>query len=475
MLAHTITSVYDNIFTVFAQRHRPLSFQLQQEANPLASAAATARRLEDLAAFEGAALTDTIADIRRAVPMLGTLLPPLHVAGRHRSVGQSVRVPTTRVRYRIQVLGDETMLTFWPDEDDADLTAVNQGLIDEIGPEEEASDEDAQRYYNSIDWWTLGTARDSPGEPVVALTTYVDLTQEELGQPDKQREVRDLFAQRHAEAEEIVAAIGRQMTKFYEVDLPEALRVRAGWSRARLNDIAAINRTIGLPEGWAMEPPRAVEVVDPVVVEVAMPQPVSIPLRWHLEPTSYENIQRIVRTWANAVEDHPQAYWQLVEDRVSDLLRATLHTATPGASREYFTRGGKADIRIDADRLNEGSGPTAVFVLEAKWVEGREDVESAIVDQLMRYVPVAATSTIFLALSRNVDSAGAFESIRSWAREVDGYVDERAGAVNGWPILQFQISDLEGLRMDVCLATVALPRIPRTRAARASSENLSSS
>lgn len=270
-LPHTIESVYDNIFTVFAQRHRPLSFQLQQEANPLASAAATARRLEDLAAFEGPALAETIADIRRAVPTLGPLLPPLHVSGRDRSVGQSVRVPTTRIRYRIRVFGDETMLTFWPDEVDADLTAVNQGLVDEIGPEELASEEDAQRYYDSIDWWTLGTARDSPGEPVMALTTYVDLTQEELGHPEKQREVRDLFAQRHAEAEQIVAAIGRQMTKFYEVDLPEALRVRAGWSRARLNNIADINRTIGLPAGWAMEAPRAVEVADPVVVEVAGP------------------------------------------------------------------------------------------------------------------------------------------------------------------------------------------------------------
>lgn len=71
------------------------------------------------------------------------------------------------------------------------------------------------------------------------------------------------------------------------------------------------------------------------------------------------------------------------------------------------------DIRIQASALDEGNGPASIFVLESKWVEGRDDVESAIEDQLMRYIPVPATSTVFLALSRNADFRNPVDSIRS--------------------------------------------------------------
>ena len=37
----------------------------------------------------------------------------------------------------------------------------------------------------------------------------------------------------------------------------------------------------------------------------------------------------------------------------------------------------------------------SIFVCEAKWVDRNNDATSAIEDQLMRYVPVAATSTVF--------------------------------------------------------------------------------
>jgi hypothetical protein len=82
----------------------------------------------------------------------------------------------------------------------------------------------------------------------------------------------------------------------------------------------------------------------------------------------------------------------------------------------------------------------------------------------MRYVPVAAISTVFLALSRNADFRNAVDSIRSWARGVTGYQSEGPGAFDERPIFTYEIAELGNLQMQVCIATVALPKVPSTRA-----------
>ena len=149
--------------------------------------------------------------------------------------------------YEIEVFGDEELLTWWPDENDDALRPVNQDLMDEIGDENTASGEDMHRYYDSITWWTSRTVRAPNGDPMVVLTTWADLTPDELAQPARQKEISDLFIQRRTDAESILAAVATQVAKFYDVDLPEMLRQRAAVRRAHLDNVNMTFRTIGLP------------------------------------------------------------------------------------------------------------------------------------------------------------------------------------------------------------------------------------
>lgn len=454
----------DNIFSVFARDHNPLSHVLNTDADGLAQLAARARSVDALSAFVGDAMARTIAEVRRVPPTLGTLLPGRTGEGRWREVEPGVQIPTIRMYYDIQVLGDDEVLAFWPDKSKELIRPVDQDLVDEIGGDVRmATDEGARRFYESDLRWIVDNVRTPDGENIVRLTTWTDLTEKEIAQPAMREKVAAMFSQRHAGARAIIAAISHQMSTFYDVELPEELRVRAAASQVRLDNLHAAFTAIGLPTEWKMARPVAVDVAEPPVAPMAG---IPVSVRARLEPVSYADIQRTIRIWADKVEEYPEAFAGLVEDRMSDLLCATLHAASPGAGREVFSRGGKTDIHIRGDSVREGLGPASIFVLESKWVDGREDIESAITDQLMRYVPVVATSTVLLAMSRRVDVDVAAHSIRSWARGVEGFAGELDADVGGWPIYAYRIAELAGLEMKVCIATVHVPAVPRTRAGR---------
>lgn len=102
----------DNIFTVFAKEDNPLSYLLRNDANGLASLAARAPRAEDLTIFVGDAMAETIASVRRVPPTLGPLLPARSGEGNWREIEPGHRIPTTRLFYDIQVLGDDEVLVY---------------------------------------------------------------------------------------------------------------------------------------------------------------------------------------------------------------------------------------------------------------------------------------------------------------------------------------------------------------------------
>ncbi len=454
----------DNIFSVFARDHNPLSYLLNTDANELAQSAARAAHFDALGAFAGESMLSTVAGVRRVPPTLGSLLPGRTGRGGWRDVEPGVQNPTIRIYYDIQVLGDDEVLAFWPDKTDRIIRPVDQELIDALGGDlRTTTDEDSRRFYESDSRWIVENVRTPDGAIIVRLSTWTDLTEEELAQPAMRNQVAALFRQRHAEAEAIVAAIATQMTTFYDVELPEELRVRAAASKVRLDNLHEAFTTIGLPTEWKMAHPVVVALDGPPGASI---EGLPVPVRARLEPVSYADIQRTIRIWADKVEECPEAFAGLVEDRMSDLLCATLNAASPGAGREVYSRGGKTDIHIRADSLREGLGPASVFVLEAKWVGGREDIESAIADQLMRYVPVAATSTVLLAMSRRRDVDRATSNIRSWARGVEGFTGELHSDVEGWPIYTYRIAELGDLEMKVCIATVQVPPVPMTRVNR---------
>lgn len=406
---------------------------------------------------------ETIAAHRRELPSLGQPGPPRRGVGVFREIAPGHRVPTTRIFLTLPVSGEPEVLGWWPDKADSELNVSNQAFIDRIGGYDELQkqpDDVAKEYYSTLDIWVLDDV--SLGASSVGLITYADLTQDEIEAAVSDNSLRDLFDSRRSEAEAIVAAIRDQMINFYEKELPAELVARAEANRRRLESINALYNTLGLPASWKTPEPKIVPTPEPV----SPVQGLAVRPRWRLEPVSYEDILGIIRLWSNAVETYPNAFRGLVEDRVSDLLAATLNATTSGAGREVYSRGGKTDIAIRADVLGEANGPASIFICEAKWVAGNDDVTSAIEDQLMRYVPVAATSTVFLALSKNTDFLGAVDSIRGWARRVPGYLRERESSVEGWPIFTFELPDIDGVEMDVAIATVNVGPVPRTRRQR---------
>ena len=449
----------NNIFTNHAKEDRPLSQHLWRHARDLLNNASNASTEQGLAPFVGDELSVTISAHRLATPSLGSLAPARTGPGADRTLDTGGRISTTRIFYGIQVHGEASVLEWWPDEKGAELRSANQSLIDEIGNPRDASDADAKRYFATIDIWSIVDLSEH-GSPGMFLVTFEDLTHDEIADDAAVSRVKETLKARHAEAELIVAAIETQMEEFYNVTLPHELRERAGRRRKHLENLGGLFETLGLPEEWKMQPPTVIEVAEPV-------EGLKVHSRFRLDPVSYEDIQRTVRLWAHSVEDDPEAFTGLREDHMSSLLAATLNATSSGAGREVYSRGGKTDIRIRADIHGEEKGPAPIFVLEAKWVSGNEDISSAIQDQLMRYVPVSATSTLLLALSRNRNFPSAVTSIRTWARAISGYQGESDGAVEGWPVFKYRVAELDDLEIDVCIATVSLAPIPPTRARKA--------
>lgn len=163
-----------------------------------------------------------------------------------------------------------------------------------------------------------------------------------------------------------------------------------------------------------------------------------------------------MRVWADAVERYPRAFSGLPEDRLSDLLAATLNAALPGAHREVYRRAGKSDIFISADVLAEGSAPAKVFVCESKWWGGRAKVNEAL-DQLLSYLDTKDTAAVLLFFHKLANpSRPRTEALEELVSRSDYRTQTRGAA--GWPVLTFKTG--YGGTVEVCPAMVDLPRSP---------------
>jgi hypothetical protein len=190
-----------------------------------------------------------------------------------------------------------------------------------------------------------------------------------------------------------------------------------------------------------------------------------LPYRQRLDPASVEDVQRVTRIWASSIERYPAAYVGLDEDRISDLLAATLNATLPGAQREVYSRGGKSDIFIQADVLKEGSGPAKIFICESKWSRGKSWVSGAIDPQLFGYLTVHDTSAVLLLLFDQKHFRRAQSNAYGWLKGVSGCLREEASAVDGWPIFIYKSGQLI---VRICVASVAVqPLRPRVEGATA--------
>lgn len=399
------------------------------------------------------------------------LQPPELGRSRAARVGENQGVQgSTRHWVAIEVHGNYELLTFWPDAADEELKPVDAAIRAESSTWTVPwSQENHARFDESADLWELSVTGDPLGgdSEEWAVYNHVDLTtaQEEevaLGE----RDVLAQFEQQRKEVEPIVAQIGRQTERFFDVDLPLKFKNLIEDKRKVLTNRAAVTASLKFPNHWAVPAPKLDTTAAPVPVTgsdseagtdkeagVGPSENISIGARARLAPASFDDVQAVIRVWADAIERTPAAFHELEEDRVSDLLAATLNATLPGAKREVYTREGKSDIFIQADTLAEGRGPAKIFICETKWADDAPVVQGAVDPQLFGYLTVHDTAAVLLLLLRTKSFAGPKESRLTALRGLPGYVDSKPGP-SGWPIYKYSFDNRS---VDLCVATVHVP------------------
>ncbi|MEW2385999.1 hypothetical protein AB0873_28455 [Micromonospora sp. NPDC047707] len=379
--------------------------------------------------------------------------------GRRRPGSGGIRHLTERHYIAVQVEGEIELLDYWPDAAESELQPIDAAPLGEgeagfrACPPELEHDMRTYELELAQERWFLGDRTDHGPR---ALYTWLDLTQED--EEDVARGELDLHAEvnkQRARIEPIVTAIAAQTTAFFDSDLPEKLRVVIEARRRQIEARRAVQASLTWPNGWKYPEPRL--EADPALigggVAAPSPQDVHVEQRSRLADATFDDVIRTIRIWVDAVERHPKAYASLVEDRISDLLTATLNAALPGAHREVYSRGGKSDIYIRADAVNAGAGPAKVFICECKWWRGASKAQEALT-QLFGYLDNKDTAAVLMFFVPLANPSVAHMEARQALAARGEFLDAKVGAA-GWPVLRFETN---GRSVSVCLAFADLPR-----------------
>lgn len=477
----------NGVFRSFNKESRPLSFHLEQRFTRPLLRQVEALPPEDLQE-DTAVLTRRLIDQIRVNPpqLLGQERADVREGKQRPSERPGASQMTTRYYVAVQVVGDVDVLEHWPNEAGSELRPVDHDLGDwtnapwRVGDGDYDLGEEMRRHEALLaqDRWAVRLRSDDGSR---ALYTFVDLTDEERQQVEAGQ--RDLAAEvdtARQQIEPIVAAIAEQVAQFFDQMLPERLTTYIENRKRQWSAHHAVLRNLSWPTGWRYAEPT-VEPDDPSAggaddargsplgvgdgdpgraadttkrpTEGAAAQDIHLGQPTRLSDASFVDLLRTMRVWADAVERHPVAYRGLPEERVSDLLVATLNAALPGAHREVYNRGGKSDFYVRADTLATGAAPTRVFIGESKKWTGPRDVDDALA-QLFRYLTAHDTAAALLFLVPLVDGDVARSGAMRVLQNHPDYAEAASPAVEGWPILHFDTGDK---RVRVCVAFVDLP------------------
>ncbi|WP_369055130.1 hypothetical protein [Kineococcus terrestris] len=496
------------IFRTFQKESNALSSYLRQRF--LATAERDVERLPLEELSDPTALAHRLAEQYRVQPpeLLGREPARDGDDGEPRPTDNAaVRLQTTRFYVAIQLSGDVELLQWWPDTMGADLPPVDHELGEWVSPTRGTPFDaaEARRRHRALlaqDLWTIAQ-RSDPGP--WALYTFVDLTDDELdaleiGGRDLSAEVEESIMV----IEPIVEAIAAQTRDFFDTDMPRHLQRLIEARRRRLQGRRRAVRSLTWPVGWKYDTPTLTAVADsptpstrpvtpagtPAATQTGTPRAVSeehlrqlseqepdrenaaqILLHdsaWIRDPAahdvtlgpptrladaSFTDLLRTIRVWADAVQRHPTAYVQLAEERISDLLAATLNAALPGAQREVYSRSGKTDLYVRADVLATGAAPAKVFICECKRWSGPGDVNSDL-DQLLGYLDGTDTAAVLLYIIDRANPTRAHRTVVTKLRARPEYRSEEDPIVAGWPLLRLHTRTGQ---VRLCLVFLDLP------------------
>lgn len=458
-----------HVFGSSNKAHHPLSVELELRAKrTLGGFFSTCVNLAELEAFLSTAAPEKLAQDRPKHPVLGEPTLADVVKGGYTpwdATGARERKMRHSIIFRVE--GTADLLYFWPDRFDDDIKPIDEHILDLAGGWDELTTlgRDVQEEFDELGkQWSLEEAQTAGGSTWF-LRTYVDLTlAEEQSAADGRLDLQGLFEKRIDQILPIVRAVGDQIDAYWDFGLPERISELAEAKRKELENRAAVVASLKFKAGWAIAEPGVVLSASspriegrptsrPIAATDGEVEDVSFEVRAKLDPATFTDVQRVIRTWADAVERYPKAF-ALKEDRVSDLLCATLNATVPGAGREVYTRAGRSDIYVQADVIRQGYGPATIFVCEAKWARSSDVISKALDPQLFSYMTVHDTSAVLLLLQPQVDFSGGKQTSLQALRKVDGLVEESDSAVEGWPLLRY---GREGKTISICVAFVHLP------------------
>lgn len=446
----------DSLFTTFAREHRALSAKLAGIVRPLELEIRRIKTIADLDAFVRYRLHDRLAEYRVVPPQLkGTRAARVEDRDWKRDEASKSRLEFTRRWTAIEVVGDITLLEAWPDdvENPDDLIPVDS-------PEVHRS---SLTFEDASDFWRIGHFEDANphGHPLVALYSYIDLTiaEEDLTVAGKLIPV-DIIKARREQIEPIVEAIASQTEAFFD-NLPGLVRDFLQLRREELTRRETVNASLAFENAWKLDVPKLEDDCQegPRVATPSSRSHVDIPSNQRLSPKSFTDLQRTIRVWAGAIERYPDAFTVLIEDRITDLLAATLTATLPGANREVYSRSGKTDLFVQADVLNDGSSSAKVFIAETKWATSSQVVMEAVDPQLLGYLTSQDTAAVLLLLLRQKDRKAAETRYLADLRSLSTYKTEELSGVEGWPLLLFEN---DGMVVRVCVAFVHVPPTSKT-------------
>ncbi|PZF61597.1 hypothetical protein DEI81_11255 [Curtobacterium sp. MCBD17_013] len=458
-------------FSTFVRDHRPLSGYLEQKAGQIDRAIRDLRTTEELEEFARDRLPTMVTEARTAPPRLGG--------------GRSARVdPREFVRRRdgshasvarhwaaFEIEGDAEALTYWPDAHPTLPTS-----------DEEPSPTAALTLDNFADAWQIGYPSET-GLPMLYTSLYLTVD-EEAARVD----ARGMITDRRSRVTPIVEAIATQANEFNDA-LDARIRERLDGMRDEFRNREEITASLDFPYEWLAEPlaldvnaasaggedvgtsadvapgaPNEDEDPDVAPAETTSTAGLTMSIASRLAERTFEQVQQIIRIWANSVERYPRSFAGLNEDQISDLLAATLNATTPGANREVYSHSGKSDIFVRADVLSEGRGPEKILIIESKWATSKTVVQTALDPQLFGYLTAKDTAAILLVLIGQHDFEKKRGQVLEQLQEVEGFEQAGDSAVSEWPILRFA---REGRTVRICVAPVHLDRTNGAEDARA--------
>lgn len=447
-------------FTRFVRENRELSAHLDRNLRSLVDAIRELRTVADVEDFTAHRLPGMLDAAYVQPPEIGALQPSSVDAPVSMALEDGTRPFVAQHRTTFEVHGDGGTLRYWPDDAPQLLAA-----------DEPPSATESLTVDNADDVWQL-RGPDDKGKYLLSTSLYLT-REEEASRPD----VTGMVVARRRRIEPILEAIAEQVASFNET-LPARVGEALNGMRQEFEAREGVTRSFDFPPEWHADVPvletfeeaslagsgggesdRASIEQRGLYGDHLRLEDIDMPMTARLAPRSFEQIQRIIRIWANSVERYPRAFAGLHEDPISDLLAATLNATLPGANREVYSHSGKSDIFVRADILDEGSGDENVLIIESKWATSKGVVHKALDPQLFGYLTATDTAAVLLLLMPQKHFHSSRNTYRTHLRGVDGYVREETSAVTEWPIFVFK---RDGRTVRICIATVHLPRTARS-------------